>query len=73
MKILGIYMVVISRVPENVVYLASMSLAILFWYLDFIKDIIIATDLSQNYEYMSEIKRQIVIAFWISVFLRKNF
>ena len=73
MKIFGFLMLVMKRIPENVIYLASVSLAILAWYLDFIKDIIIAADLSHNFEFMSEIKREIVVALWITVFLRNDF
>ena len=64
----------ISRVPHgpDIKYALIVTLSVLGWYIDFIKDILIAIDLSFLYKSMWDFKSQIVLILWITVFLSQT-
>ena len=61
----------IPRGPE-IRYAVLVSLAVLGWYVDFIKDILIATDLTDLYQSFWDFKSQLVLVLWITPFLAQT-
>ena len=59
-----------NAIPENVKYIVIVSLSIIGWYMDFIKDIFIANDLS--FTTFWDFKSQIVMILRITVFLSQT-
>ena len=64
----------ISRIPygPDIKYALIVTLSVLGWYIDFIKDILIAIDLSFLYKSIWDFKSQIVLILWITVFLSQT-
>ena len=60
-----------ERIPELAKYLMTVALSIIAFYLDFFKDIIIATEVSFLYNESESLsfKNLIVIVLWVTVFL----
>ena len=61
-----------GAIPEIVKYVFIVSISILGWYMDFIKDIFIANDLMFLFTTFWDFKSQIVIILWITVFLSQT-
>ena len=61
-----------DAIPELLKYTFIVSLSIFGWYMDFIKDIFIATDLSFLFTTFWDFKSQIVMILWITVFLSQT-
>ena len=61
----------IPRGPE-IRYAVLVSMAVLGWYVDFIKDILIATDLTDLYQSFWDFKSQLVLVLWITPFLAQT-
>ena len=61
----------IPRGPE-IQNAVLVSLAILGWYVDFVKDILIATDLTDLYQSFWDFKSQLVLLLWITPFLAQT-
>ena len=66
------YKIINNAIPERLKYIVLTALSILAWYIDFIKDIIIAEDLSYLYTSVSDFKSQVVILMWVTVFLSQT-
>ena len=64
----------ISRIPHgpDIKYALIVTLSVLGWYIDFIKDILIAIDLSFLYKSLWDFKSQIVLILWVTVFLSQT-
>ena len=58
--------------PEILKYAIIVSLSILGWYMDFIKDIFIANDLRFLFTTFWDFKSQIVVILWVTVFLSQT-
>ena len=62
-----------EAIPEVIKYTIIVSFSILGWYMDFIKDIFIASDLSFLFTNFRDFKSQVVLVLWITVFLSQTF
>ena len=61
-----------NAIPESAKYIGIVSLSVIGWYVDFIKDIFIANDLSFLFTTFWDFKSQIVIILWVTVFLSQT-
>ena len=70
LKILGCFMLVASKIPAWLKYFASLTLSLVGWYVDFIKDILIAYDLSFVLTcFLCNFHSVVVVTQWVTVFL----
>ena len=61
-----------TQLRRNLKYALLVTLSVVGWYMDFIKDILIATDLSFLYKSFWDFKSQIVLILWVTVFLSQT-
>ena len=70
LKILGCFMLVASKIPAWLKYFASLTLCLVSYYVDFIKDILIAYDLSFLLTcFLCNFHSVVVVTQWVTVFL----
>ena len=67
------FMKLVAKIPSLMMYLLSVTLAILGWYVDFIKDILIAHDILFLFTCLScDFKSVIVVLQWVTVFFSQT-
>ena len=73
-QFLGKTQFLLKKIPhfKEIKYCLIVIISIIGWYLDFIKDILIATDLSFLYSSFWDFKSQIVVILWTTVFLSQT-
>ena len=59
MVVYKVYIIVSGKIPEKIKYFFLVSTAIVGWYVDFIKDILIAMDISFLYTSLFDFKSQV--------------
>ena len=70
LKILGCFMLVASKIPAWLKYFATLTLSLVSYYADFIKDILIAYDLSFLLTcFLCNFHSVVVVTQWVTVFL----
>ena len=72
--IVTFFLTLSAKIPAKILYYLTVAIAILGWYIDFIKDILIAQDILFLFTcFACDFKSVIVVLQWVTVFLSQTF